>query len=117
VKELPKNVSASFKARNPQLYPVGRLQNSQPKSTTPQALARFTEEQQRRAQSLGVCISIITLRRRLLDSDNLVGSCKPLRDAIARSIGLDDGDKRLRWQYEQFETKGRQGTIVRIELI
>lgn len=36
-----------------------------------------------------------------LDSDNLQGALKALRDEIARLLGADDGDSRLTWQYSQ----------------
>jgi hypothetical protein len=39
---------------------------------------------------------------RKLDSDNLAGSCKHVQDAIAKCMGVDDGDERkVRWVYEQ----------------
>jgi len=46
----------------------------------------------------------ITLTRcspRFLDSDNLVASQKHVRDGITDALGLDDGDPRLNWLYEQ----------------
>jgi hypothetical protein len=46
----------------------------------------------------------ITLTRvspRALDSDNLAGSQKHVRDGIADWLGVDDGDPRLTWLYEQ----------------
>lgn len=64
-----------------------------------------------------VVISLIGLRRRTLDDDNHVGACKHLRDAIAASLGIDDGDKRLCWQYGQLPTQGQEGVLVRIEVI
>lgn len=71
--------------------------------------------QSRRARRL--VVSLIGLRRRTLDDDNFNGACKHLRDAIAASLGIDDGDKRLCWQYQQLQTKGREGVLVRIEVI
>jgi len=62
-------------------------------------------------------VSLIGLRRRTLDDDNFNGACKHLRDAIAASLGIDDGDKRICWQYQQLQTKGREGVLVRIEVI
>lgn len=48
---------------------------------------------------------VVTLTRvgvRKLDSDNLAGSCKHVQDAIAKCLGVDDGDERkVRWVYEQ----------------
>lgn len=64
-----------------------------------------------------LAISLIGLRRRTLDDDNHVGACKHLRDAIAASLGIDDGDKRICWQYQQLQTKGREGVLVRVEIV
>lgn len=48
---------------------------------------------------------VVVLRRlgpRLLDSDNLAGSFKHVQDAVARFLGVDDGDvKAVRWLYTQ----------------
>lgn len=55
------------------------------------------------------CFSI-TLTRiapRKLDSDNLAGSMKHVRDGIADALGVDDGDERIEWRVEQ--RKGRPG--------
>ena len=62
-------------------------------------------------------VSLIGLRRRPLDDDNYNGACKHLRDAIAASLGIDDGDKRICWQYQQLQTRGREGVLVRIEIV
>ena len=62
-------------------------------------------------------VSLIGLRRRTLDDDNYVGACKHLRDDIAASLGIDDGDKRIIWQYGQQHTQGREGVLVHIEII
>ena len=64
-----------------------------------------------------VVVSLVSLRKRILDDDNDVGAKKHLRDAIAASLGLDDGDKRFTWQYSQQPTTGREGIIVHIEVI
>lgn len=64
-----------------------------------------------------VIVHLHAIRRRLLDDDNATAACKPLRDAIAESLGIDDGDSRIRWEYSQSETKGEQGVIVKIETL
>jgi hypothetical protein len=35
------------------------------------------------------------------DDDNLVSAFKYVRDEVARVLGVNDGDKRLRWVYKQ----------------
>lgn len=36
-----------------------------------------------------------------MDSDNLHGCCKALRDQVAKMFHLDDGNERWTWKYEQ----------------
>jgi hypothetical protein len=36
-----------------------------------------------------------------LDSDNLAGAMKAVRDGVADWLGVDDRDPRVRWVYEQ----------------
>ena len=62
-----------------------------------------------------VRVSLIVCSRRELDDDNLRGSLKPLRDAIADTLGIDDGDKRIRFEYGWHETKGEEGVMVKVE--
>lgn len=67
---------------------------------------------------MGICVvTIVSFRRRLLDSDNHIAGCKPARDAIARTLGIDDGSEQVRWCYGQVQTDGEQGTIVKIEML
>lgn len=46
-------------------------------------------------------IHITRIGPRELDSDNLAGSAKHVRDGVADWLGIDDGDKRLTWTYGQ----------------
>lgn len=64
-----------------------------------------------------VVVSLIALRRRPLDPDNNAASFKALQDAIAETIGLDDGDPRITWQYQQMHSFGREGVLVHVEMI
>lgn len=64
---------------------------------------------------MGVSVSLIAFRRRILDGDNLVAGFKHLRDVISRNLGVDDADPRIRWEYSQCRTDGREGTIVVIQ--
>lgn len=41
-----------------------------------------------------------------MDDDNLVGSFKYIRDAIAELFGVDDKDKRIKWECGQKKVKG-----------
>lgn len=46
-------------------------------------------------------VTFVCVRRKRLDDDNLAGGCKALRDAVARWLGIDDGDVRVEWRYQQ----------------
>lgn len=96
---------------------VGRLQKQKPKSDTLPPLDYSQKGKSRRERRMVVIVTLVSFRHRLLDSDNCEGSFKGLRDAVARSIGVDDGDKRFRWECRQVETAGKEGTLVTIEVI
>jgi hypothetical protein len=51
---------------------------------------------------------------RKMDSDNLVGSLKHVRDAVAEWIGVDDGSAWWAWEWPAWEPGKPFG--VRIEL-
>jgi len=40
-----------------------------------------------------------------LDSDNVCSALKAVRDGIADGLGINDGDKRTKWVYDQFVSK------------
>jgi hypothetical protein len=44
---------------------------------------------------------------RTLDSDNLAGAFKHVRDQVAFHVGVDDGDPRIDWRYSQVKEKTR----------
>jgi len=50
-----------------------------------------------------------------LDADNLAGSFKHVQDAIAKLIGIDDGDERIKWEYAQVPV-GKRVYQVRVEV-
>lgn len=119
MKQLPQNASEAVRRLNPHLWPgrppLGGVETSQPKSTPAQALARGSSRPQKRKGSVDAIITLVACRHRLLDSDNNAASFKPLRDAVAETIGIDDGSNRIRWEHEQIETKGEQGVIVKLQ--
>lgn len=63
---------------------------------------------------VGVRVTLIAVRQKRLDDDNLAGGFKALRDAIAESLGIDDGDERIEWIYRQQVGPKPHGTIVMI---
>lgn len=78
---------------------------------------RRKKAQQREAgfvwRALGIRVAlpaVITFTRhssQLLDSDNLAGAFKHVRDEIARQIGVDDGDPRIEWRTGQVRENRR----------
>ena len=45
---------------------------------------------------------------RMLDTDNLAGAFKHVQDALAKELGIDDGDARITWLYRQERIKKRE---------
>ena len=79
--------------------------------TVPQALDGHTPKQTGRKKSSCLChVLIVRYGRRKLDDDNLAASYKNLRDAVAAQLGIDDGDARIKFDYDQVVTKGETGT-------
>lgn len=113
--DLPTHVQARIKRDNPEAFALGGLPAAQPKYRGPRAAP--PENGLQTVWPRSVVVSLVCCRRRLLDDDNLSGGCKALRDAIAASLGIDDGDKRIRFEYHQVITTGRPGVIVKIEVL
>lgn len=60
--------------------------------------------------------AVVTLTRvgpREVDSDNVVGACKGVRDGVAAFLGVDDGSDWVSWRYAQ--ERGEWAVRVRIE--
>jgi hypothetical protein len=81
-------------------------------------LDRKRRARQNGAVTLVAIVTIIRVGYREVDDDSIVPGFKALRDAIAASLGVDDGDKRIRWRYSQARIDdGRTGTIVKIDQV
>ena len=116
---MQNHASESIKRRNPEFFngDMGSVATRRPERNKVSALDGGGKERRQRKGSVVILVSIIALRRRLLDEDSAIFAAKPLRDAIAASLGLDDEDARIAWQYSQQITRGEQGVIVRIEAL
>lgn len=114
MKEIPHG-SESFRRLNLHLYGVGGLETKKPEPASAPALARQPRKHKGGKTGLHYIVTFVSHRIHLLDDDNLVGSCKALRDAVSKELGLDDGDSQIHWQYFQLETRGREGVVVTIE--
>jgi hypothetical protein len=111
--------SNDTRRRNPDLF-VGDVLTQKPEPKTRRTLDRSQERPGPGAARLGardpvLRVTLIRFCHRPYDSDNLAGGFKPLRDAIAAWLGLDDSDRIIAWEYGQHQTAGREGTAVRIE--
>ena len=93
------------------------VETTQPKLAPLPALVRGEQVAADGPRRVAVRVHLVQLRRRLLDAhDNLAFAAKPLVDAIAASLGVDDADPRIRWEYAQAKTRGQEGVIVRMEV-
>jgi hypothetical protein len=93
-----------------------RLASPERKPDPVSSLVKRTQVQRSRKSRVVICVEIIACKHRRLDFDNLIAGFKCLRDCIATSLGVDDGDRRLRWAYGFCQTTGREQTIVRISV-
>lgn len=109
------HASEAFKRLNPHLCGVGGLRAAEPERAAAPALDGARAPQPDGPAPVGrrPRVALVVFRRRRLDDDNLVGGCKYLRDAIAASLSRDDAE--IDWEYHQVVTKGKTGTVVKIE--
>lgn len=116
--DLSETLKQRIRRDNPTLFnPVGRVETNSPKRPAVQALDNRVPKPASSTKSVGLRITLVTLRKRLLDKHDAVAyACKPLTDAIAKSLGIDDADKRLEWEYLQVKTTGTEGVMVKIEV-
>lgn len=52
---------------------------------------------------------------KLMDSDNLAGAFKHVRDQLAKEIGIDDGSDQIRFEYKQ-ERIGKREHYFTVEI-
>ena len=62
--------------------------------------------------ALPVTITLTHVGRQM-DTDNLEGAFKGVRDKLAKIIGVDDADGRVSWHYNQYP--GKPGVVITIE--
>lgn len=65
--------------------------------------------------ALPCVIRLTRIGARALDSDNLAGAFKHVRDQIAKLIGVDDGSELLSFEYRQI-ARGKRDYAVRVEV-
>lgn len=110
MKEIPKNVSESVRKRNPHLYgeanvlPVHRRQAAKLESNTGHAPLEAKEVQRPASQKLLVCIT--SIRKRLLDEDNL---CGKFHTDLCRYAGIIPDDSPDKVSIKMLQRKPRKG--------
>ncbi len=85
---------------------------------TVQARAVFLSWPRRAAEGLTppLIVKLTRIAPRVLDSDNLTGGFKAVRDQIAACLDLDDGNRQVEWRYYQQRGKPHEYAIrIRIE--
>ena len=104
---------------NPHIYgrPLGPVEARQPEPALAPALDGRRVKRQEGKGGVAFRVAFTAYVRTLLDDDNLTGACKPVRDGVAASLGIDDGDGRIAFEYGQQQTKGPEGVTVRIDVI
>lgn len=114
--QLPHHVQERILRDNPDLIDrVRRVETRQPQPPVAPPLDRRRPQQPRGPDGVVVRVVFVVLLRRPMDSDNLIGAIKPLRDAVCESLGLDDGDTRIAFEYAQAHTAGQEGVIVKVD--
>lgn len=116
IKKLFPNASESFIKRNPHAYDLGAFSSQVPQPVVTSPLDRGVKKLKAFKGGVEIRVSIVALRKRLCDVDGNIGSFKPVQDAIASSLGIDDGDPRIQWEYGQIQTNGQEGLLVKIEM-
>jgi hypothetical protein len=65
----------------------------------------------------GLAVTLTRIGPRRLDGDNLQRALKAVRDGVADALGVDDGDERIEWRYEQlYAGEGPKGYGVQIRI-
>lgn len=63
-----------------------------------------------------VVVQLKRIAPRKLDDDNLRGALKAVRDEVAAFLGVDDGDARVEWAYDQARGAAHEyGVEIRFE--
>jgi len=67
---------------------------------------------QGRKVQLPCVVKLTRVGPRLMDDDNWINGAKGIRDAIARKLGVDDGDPRIKFEYEQCPIGERSYNVI-----
>jgi hypothetical protein len=74
----------------------------------------YRDRAEQKKVTFALTVTLTRLGPRTLDTDNLARACKAVRDGVADALGVNDGDSRIAWRYEQ--VKGSAYAVeIRIE--
>ena len=65
-----------------------------------------------RPRDQALTVRLTRIAPRTLDSDNLAGALKAVRDGVADALGMDDGDSRFEWLYAQRPGRPREYAVL-----
>lgn len=109
----PNSTDSTLRANG--FAPLGAVGAEKHKPQPWSALEQDVSRGQSGSRGLGCVVTIVAVRNTVCDADNSRAGYKPLQDAISRSLAIDDGSDRIRFDYGQVVSAGQEGTIVRIE--
>jgi hypothetical protein len=78
-----------------------RVRNARKKGQQEAAYFAFKGATRGRAVKLPCVVRFLRIGPHRLDSDNLAGAFKGIRDQLAQLLGADDGSDLIRWEYDQ----------------
>ena len=106
---------AKIKTEN-DAQPVGGLVATEPQQNKVRPLVRKPSARKSGKGGVVIIVAIQPYVHRAVDDDNFgSGAYKNLRDGIARSLGVDDGDSRIKFEYlTPIITTGATGTQILI---
>jgi hypothetical protein len=67
---------------------------------------------QGRKVALPCTVKLTRVGPKLMDDDNWINGAKGVRDQIARRLGVDDGDPRIKFEYEQVAIGERSHNLI-----
>lgn len=62
--------------------------------------------------ALPCTVKLTRIGPKRMDDDNWINGAKGVRDAIARRLGVDDGDPRIKFEYEQIAIGERSHNLL-----
>ncbi len=97
--------------------PVRPVEADRSKPATARALDDRIAKHKGLPRGLAVRVVLVARRKRLLDPDAVAFAFKPGTDLVCASLGIDDADPCVEFEWRQVKTNFREGVMVHIELV